>query len=58
VLISTNVFLGQFAPNLPELDNTAEYRVRILDLNSPQPHLASGPGTVQLELAAGGSKFE
>ena len=31
LLISANLFLGQYAPNLPGLDKTAEYRLRILD---------------------------
>ena len=31
ILISANLFLGQFAPDLPGLDQTAEYRLRILD---------------------------
>lgn len=31
LLISANLFLGQFAPDLPGLDKSAEYRVRILD---------------------------
>jgi predicted O-methyltransferase YrrM len=31
LLISTNLFLGQHAPNLPGLDRAAAYRVRILD---------------------------
>jgi predicted O-methyltransferase YrrM len=32
-LISTNLFLGQYAPDLPGLEKTAEYRMRILDGN-------------------------
>jgi predicted O-methyltransferase YrrM len=31
LLISANLFLGQFAPDLPGLEKTAEYRLRILD---------------------------
>ena len=31
LLISANLFLGQFAPDIPGLDKTAEYRMRILD---------------------------
>lgn len=31
LLISTNLFLGQFAPDLPGLEQAAEYRERILD---------------------------
>lgn len=31
LLISANLFLGQFAPHIPGLDKTAEYRLRILD---------------------------
>jgi predicted O-methyltransferase YrrM len=31
LLISANLFLGQFAPDLPGLEMTAEYRARILD---------------------------
>ena len=31
VLISANLFLGQYAPDLPGLEKTAEYRERILD---------------------------
>ena len=31
LLISANLFLGQYAPGLPGLEKTAEYRVRILD---------------------------
>jgi predicted O-methyltransferase YrrM len=31
LLISANLFLGQHAPNLPGLNKTAEYRLRILD---------------------------
>src|SRR5690348_7620435 len=31
LLISANLFLGQFAPNIPGLEKTAEYRLRILD---------------------------
>lgn len=31
LLISANLFLGQYAPDLPGLDKTAEYRLRILD---------------------------
>jgi len=31
LLMSTNLFLGQYAPDLPGLDKTAEYRLRILD---------------------------
>jgi len=31
LLISANLFLGQHAPNLPGLEKTAEYRLRILD---------------------------
>ncbi len=31
MLISANLFLGQFAPDLPGLDKTAEYRLRILN---------------------------
>lgn len=31
LLISANLFLGQFAPDLPGLDKAAEYRIRILD---------------------------
>ena len=33
LLISANLFLGQFAPDLPGLDKTAEYRLKILDAN-------------------------
>jgi predicted O-methyltransferase YrrM len=33
VLISANLFLGQYAPDLPGLEKTAEYRLRILDAN-------------------------
>jgi predicted O-methyltransferase YrrM len=32
LLISANLFLGQFAPHLPGLEKTAEYRRRILDV--------------------------
>ena len=32
-LISANLFLGQYAPDLPGLEQTAEYRMRILDAN-------------------------
>jgi predicted O-methyltransferase YrrM len=31
LLISANLFLGQYAPELPGLEQTAEYRVRIFD---------------------------
>ena len=31
LLVSANLFLGQYAPDLPGLDKTAEYRLRILD---------------------------
>jgi predicted O-methyltransferase YrrM len=31
LLISANLFLGQYAPELPGLEKTAEYRERILD---------------------------
>ena len=31
LLISANLFLGQYAPELPGLEKTAEYRVRIMD---------------------------
>jgi len=31
LLISANLFLGEFAPHIPGLERTAEYRVRILD---------------------------
>jgi predicted O-methyltransferase YrrM len=31
ILISVNLFLGQYAPDLPGLEKTAEYRERILD---------------------------
>jgi len=31
LLISANLFLGQYAPGLPGLEKTAEYRVRIFD---------------------------
>ena len=31
LLVSANLFLGQFAPNIPGLEKTAEYRLRILD---------------------------
>jgi hypothetical protein len=31
LLISANLFLGQHAPDLPGLEKTAEYRLRILD---------------------------
>src|SRR5262245_22565121 len=31
ILISANLFLGQFAPDIPGLEKTAEYRLRILD---------------------------
>jgi len=31
LLISANLFLGQFAPDLPGLDKAAAYRMRILD---------------------------
>jgi predicted O-methyltransferase YrrM len=31
LLISTNLFLGQYAPDLPGLEKAAEYRERILD---------------------------
>jgi len=33
LLISANLFLGQYAPDLPGLEKTAEYRRRILDAN-------------------------
>jgi predicted O-methyltransferase YrrM len=33
LLVSANLFLGQYAPDLPGLDKTAEYRLRILDAN-------------------------
>jgi len=33
LLMSANLFLGQYAPDLPGLDKTAEYRLRILDSN-------------------------
>jgi predicted O-methyltransferase YrrM len=33
LLISANLFLGQYAPDLPGLEQTAEYRLRILDPN-------------------------
>src|SRR5206468_3402194 len=31
LLISANLFLGQFEPNIPGLEKMAEYRLRILD---------------------------
>jgi len=31
LLISANLFLGQYAPDIPGLEKTAEYRLRILD---------------------------
>ena len=31
LVISANLFLGQYAPDLPGLEKTAEYRQRILD---------------------------
>ncbi len=31
LLISANLFLGEFAPDIPGLERTAEYRLRILD---------------------------
>jgi predicted O-methyltransferase YrrM len=31
LLVSANLFLGQYAPDLPGLDKTAEYRLRILN---------------------------
>jgi predicted O-methyltransferase YrrM len=31
LLISANLFLGQYAPDLPGLEKTAEYRLKILD---------------------------
>ncbi len=31
LLVSTNLFLGQYAPDLPGLEKAAEYRVRILN---------------------------
>ena len=31
LLISANLFLGQFVPDIPGLEKTAEYRLRILD---------------------------
>ena len=31
LLISANLFLGQFAPDIPGLEKTAEYRLRLLD---------------------------
>jgi predicted O-methyltransferase YrrM len=31
LLISANLFLGEFAPHIPGLERTAEYRLRILD---------------------------
>ena len=31
LLVSANLFLGQFAPDIPGLEKTAEYRLRILD---------------------------
>jgi len=31
LLVSANLFLGQYAPDLPGLEKTAEYRMRILD---------------------------
>jgi predicted O-methyltransferase YrrM len=31
LLISANLFLGQFAPDIPGLEKTADYRLRILD---------------------------
>jgi predicted O-methyltransferase YrrM len=31
LLVSANLFLGQYAPDLPGLEKTAEYRERILD---------------------------
>jgi predicted O-methyltransferase YrrM len=31
LLVSANLFLGRYAPDLPGLEKTAEYRVRILD---------------------------
>jgi predicted O-methyltransferase YrrM len=34
LLVSTNLFLGQHAPNLPGLDKAAQYRLRILDNDS------------------------
>jgi predicted O-methyltransferase YrrM len=33
LLVSANLFLGQYAPDLPGLEQTAEYRMRILDTN-------------------------
>ena len=33
LLVSANLFLGQYAPDLPGLEKTAEYRMRILDTN-------------------------
>jgi predicted O-methyltransferase YrrM len=33
LLVSTNLFLGQYAPDLPGLDKSAQYRERILDSN-------------------------
>ena len=33
LLVSANLFLGQYAPDLPGLEKTAEYRMRILDSN-------------------------
>ncbi len=32
-LVSANLFLGQYAPNIPGLEKTAEYRLRILNSN-------------------------
>ena len=31
LLISANLFLGQYVPNLPGLEKAAEYRLKILD---------------------------
>ena len=31
LLISANLFLGQFAPDIPGLEKAAEYRLRLLD---------------------------
>jgi predicted O-methyltransferase YrrM len=33
LLVSANLFLGQYAPDLPGLEQTAKYRTRILDSN-------------------------
>ena len=31
IAVSANLFLGQYAPTIPGLEKTAEYRMRILD---------------------------